>query len=393
MKKTVYFQFILSLTLLINSNCARNNKDSNISTTNINVSISNDPIKISSLFSDPQVVILEQGEFPLGKISKLKIYNDTIYVLSNLQIFIYDKNGSFIRIINKSGRGPGEYINTYDFFVDESGIIEVLDFRGKKIIKYDRNGNYLDEWKIGLYAFSHIKYEGNYIFFGGNGNKITEYGESMVYVFNKWKGHVIKEYIPINENMAKFLNYVDMRNIQAENNGFYLGFSPIDTVYYYNKGNLSPNILIDFGKRNINHQVYSQNFDDIMAFNNFLTEKDLCHYVYNYLISPPLILFNFLYKNDYWLCAYKTATGEVLSSTVIEDDLLFKGNTYRTQSFFPLEYENDTYYFMLQPYQITNYIKDSGVLNIGEINLPIENLVNLKIEDNPVIIKFKCKLN
>ena len=32
-----------------------------------------------------------------------------------------------------------------------------------------------------------------------NGNKITEYGESMVYVFNKWKGHVIKEYIPINE--------------------------------------------------------------------------------------------------------------------------------------------------------------------------------------------------
>ena len=115
MKKTVYFQFILSLTLLINSNCARNNKDSNISTTNINVSISNDPIKISSLFSDPQVVILEQGEFPLGKISKLKIYNDTIYVLSNLQIFIYDKNGSFINLINFIQRNFIFYKPLYNF--------------------------------------------------------------------------------------------------------------------------------------------------------------------------------------------------------------------------------------------------------------------------------------
>jgi hypothetical protein len=390
MKKQAYLLLMFSCSIIIICSCVRKKIDNKKPATVINVGISNDPIKTSSLFSDPQLVILQRGEFPLGNISKLKVYRDTIYILSNLKIFIYDKYGSFINVINKSGRGPGEYINTYDFTVDENGRIDVLDFRGKKILKYDRKGNYLDDWKIGMYGFSLTKSEANYVIFGGNSNKATDYSEKMVYVFNKWKGHIIREFITVDKNMSRYLNYVDLRNIQSTDQGFYLGFSPYDTIYYY-EGDLLPRYLIDFGRRKISHQLFSRNFDDILAFDTYLNDKDLCHLIYNYLVSPPLIMFNFLYKNDYWLGAYLPASGEVFSSNVIEDDLLLKGNKYQTQSFFPMEFNNGVYYFMLQPYQVTNYIKDNGVQNIGKIDLDLDSLLTLKIEDNPILLTFKIK--
>ncbi|MFA5820088.1 MAG: 6-bladed beta-propeller [Bacteroidales bacterium] len=394
MKKTVSFLFFLLIFLLIviiNYSCVRNEGNSTISTTKINVDISNEPIKISSLFSDPELLILEKGEFPLGKLSKVKIYNDTIYILSNFKIFIYDKSGHYISVLNKQGRGPGEYTNIFDFVVDEAGNIDVLDFSGKKIVKYDTKGNYLDNWKTGMYAFSFIKFEDNYIIFGGNGNAATDYSEKMVFVFNKWKGHIIKEFIPVNHNMERFANYVDSRNIQSTNDGFYLGFSPYDTIYHFTNGQLFPDLLIDFGIRKINDQIYSKEFNDILAFNQYLNDKELCHLIYNYLVSPQLVLFNFFYKNSYWAGVYKQNSEEVITSNFFEDDMIFKGNRYKTSNFFPMEYNNGIYYFMMEPYHIANFIKDNGIENVGETNLNQDNLLNIKIEDNPILIKFKFK--
>jgi hypothetical protein len=389
--KGLTFPLVLCLLLTTANGCIRNNEKANITTKTLKVNISNAPIKISSIFSNPELMILEKGELPLGKISKVKIYNDTIYILSNYKVFIYSSTGNYIRMLNRQGRGPGEYINLFDFVVDESGNIDILDFSGKKIIKYDSNGNYIDEWKTKMYAFSFIRINDSYIIFGGNGNPVTNYSENMLYVFNKWKGRVIKEFIPVDHNMENFANYVDSRNIQPTHDGFYLGFSPYDTIYHFANGQLDPALIIDFGGKKVTNRIYSSKFNDILAFNKYLNENNLCHFVYNYIVSPELVLFNFFYKNSYLAGVYNLNSKEVIASNIFEDDLIFKGNKYKTSSFFPVEFKNGNYYFMVEPYYIANYIKENGIENIEKTNLDQEKLQNIRIEDNPLLLKLKFK--
>jgi len=388
---SIIFLLVSLLFLTITSGCNRNKEKTSVIAKRINVNISNTPIKISSVFSDPELLSLEKGDLPLGKISKVKIYNDTIYILSNYRIFIYSITGNYVRMLNRKGKGPGEYNNLFDFVVDESGNIDILDFSGKKIIKYDSKGNYIDEWKTGMYAFAFIRINDYYILFGGNGNPATSYSEKMLYVFDKWEGRVIKEYIPVDHNIENFANYIDSRNIQPTPDGFYLGFSPYDTIYHFTNGQIDPALIIDFGKHKIGRQIYSNKFPDIMAFNEYLNDNNLCHFICNYLVTPELALFNFFYKNSYWAGVYDLNSDEVATSDVFEDDLLFKGNEYKTSSFFPVEFKNGYYYFIVESYCITNYIKDYGIEAVGKINFDKEKLQKIRIEDNPLLLKLKFK--
>ncbi len=389
-KRSRIVNFFLISILLFSFACKDHiSKSKAVVAETIFVNLKNEPLKTSLIFKDPILIRLQPGVSPIGRIDKLKVFDDNIYILSNMKIFKYGSNGSFLNILDKSGRGPGEYVSPFDFLVDEDDNIEVLDFRGKKILKYDKYGGFLDEWKNEMYAFAFIKDKEKYFIFGGNSNKVTDYEDKMVFVFNKWKGHVIEKYIPVDKNMANYLNFVDLRNIQKINNEIFLGFSPYDTIYKYDDGLLSTIFIIDFGNRKIDQQIYSRKFDDILAFNQFLTDKDLCHYIYNFLLSPQLLFFNFFYKNNYWLGVYNRESGLVLNSNVIEDDLFLIGNKYQTQNFFPMEYYDGYYYFLLQPYELVNFIKEKGLDKISKTNINPDTLSKIQIEDNPLIIKFK----
>ncbi|RNC84484.1 MAG: 6-bladed beta-propeller [Balneola sp.] len=70
-----------------------------------------------------------------------------IYILdfSDMRIYRFDQEWNLISIIgNGKGRGPGEALLITDFFVD-SNFIWVVDSRQFKILKFDLNGNLVDE--------------------------------------------------------------------------------------------------------------------------------------------------------------------------------------------------------------------------------------------------------
>ena len=102
----------------------------------------------SSVFKNMQTIIIEtNNDCLIGRINELQVYNDYIYILDMLiakSLFVFDKEGHFVRKIGNLGRGPGEYIQIEDFSIDkEKGIIYLLDF-GQRVHKYRLDGTYLN---------------------------------------------------------------------------------------------------------------------------------------------------------------------------------------------------------------------------------------------------------
>jgi hypothetical protein len=84
-------------------------------------------------------------ELPLGRIDKIMIANDRIFVLDRTFskfLFVYDREGNLLYRIGNKGNGPGEYINApKDFHADEAlKEITVYNSEARILNTYDWNG-------------------------------------------------------------------------------------------------------------------------------------------------------------------------------------------------------------------------------------------------------------
>ncbi|MDR3245869.1 MAG: 6-bladed beta-propeller [Prevotellaceae bacterium] len=90
------------------------------------------------------------GEAIIGRISRLFIVNDTLFVADYSKakaILAFDLQGKFLYKISRVGNGPGEYQSINMVQIDHRRIT-ILDWLSWKIIQVDLQGNFLSEKKI-----------------------------------------------------------------------------------------------------------------------------------------------------------------------------------------------------------------------------------------------------
>lgn len=125
--------------------------------------ITNDDLEINyhQLFDTAFIVQLETSDSCLiGSISKMSLFNDTVYVLDKKQsLFMFAPNGKFIREIGNRGQGPGEYAEPMDYFVDDN--IYILDNIQKKISVYNKNGVWISDKIVPFMSFQIGKLNSN----------------------------------------------------------------------------------------------------------------------------------------------------------------------------------------------------------------------------------------
>ena len=108
-------------------------------------------------------------------------------------IFLFDKNGKFIRIIGTQGRGPNEYINFVDFSIDNDSIFILSTIGTESIIScYSEYGQFQFSKVIQISATSFERIKGNYLF-NVSYNKILH--SHRLYLFNK-ELEIIDKYLP-----------------------------------------------------------------------------------------------------------------------------------------------------------------------------------------------------
>lgn len=143
----INFLFLTFLTCCENTQIKSNKNTINIDLKRIKIDFQD-----STLVKDISYVFLETNkECLIGNFDKMLMVNNNIYILDKTlthTIFVFDRNGNFLYKINKQGKGPGEYIQIFDFYVDNDENIYAWDVEKKTIIKYSEKGEKFKEFKI-----------------------------------------------------------------------------------------------------------------------------------------------------------------------------------------------------------------------------------------------------
>lgn len=74
----------------------------------------------------------------LGSVDKVEFYDGTIYIAdySTRKVVAYDMTGKLRFVLDRQGRGPGEYLEIKSFSVDSDNLY-ILDNFGRKLFVYD----------------------------------------------------------------------------------------------------------------------------------------------------------------------------------------------------------------------------------------------------------------
>lgn len=100
---------------------------------------------IDEFIDDVHFVQLSSDEL-IGNITKLQIFEDRIYVLDRFsakKVFIFDRQGKLLKVIDDQGGGPKEYIHLGDMHINEdTRELIIADVTGK-YVHYNLNGEWL----------------------------------------------------------------------------------------------------------------------------------------------------------------------------------------------------------------------------------------------------------
>lgn len=127
----------------------------------------------TSRMFDSVSVVLETGGFEslIGeRIKDVRVLDDTLIILSGdysantLQLF--DMEGRFIRKIDRSGRGPGEYLNIRRIDLDPVKRQIIIFDPGAGILRYNLNGDFVSKVPYEYYALDFaLLPDGGYVLF------------------------------------------------------------------------------------------------------------------------------------------------------------------------------------------------------------------------------------
>jgi hypothetical protein len=109
-------------------------------------------IRLSEIADDIKYIPLD-NIYPLGFIhDNIEFINNSIYLSEkDIGILVFDITGKMIRKIGSKGRGPGEYLYTFDFTVDEK--TETIYVWDNNIIKvYSKNGKFIRSFSLKEYG-------------------------------------------------------------------------------------------------------------------------------------------------------------------------------------------------------------------------------------------------
>ena len=108
----------------------------------IDATIANEKHKLSEIADDEYFVRLETNEnCMISYIYRIIQTKDYFFILSANDLYMFDKQGGFVRKIGTEGNGPGEYVNIWAIAVNEANETVYIASRSK-LLSFDYDGEF-----------------------------------------------------------------------------------------------------------------------------------------------------------------------------------------------------------------------------------------------------------
>jgi len=350
-------------------------------------------ISLTEIADDIKYIPLD-NKYPLGRISDRIIFiNNSIYLTAeNVGVLVFNKEGTRLRKIGNIGRGPGEYLYSSVFTVDEKTETIYIHDRGDIIKVFSHTGGYLRSFSLKEYG--HVdaieSYNSKLFAFYSNQYENTEY-EWIVF---DTLGNQIKKK---ERNTPEFAgNALGIAGTYKHENVLTYWNNYSDTVFSILPDlNQKPSFIISPGRHRLpKSRITPETMSDYMWF-KYIYETSR-YIVINYFY--PLKKYSFVLidkdNNKSFLIDLKSDNGGVTLIGGILNDL--DGGT----SFLPKNYfvENGREFLigLIYPYQIKTHIKSTEFINstpkYPEKKTELEKLAaSLKETDNPVLVLVRLK--
>lgn len=253
---------------------------------------------LDTLVKDFELIPLDNSEnVTVADIVKLVISEDRIYLTDRFgskqeTLWIFNTEGRFENIIHTPGKGPGEYLEIFEFCIDEvSGQIVIIDARADKMLIYNKNAELLQDISIPLEQGSYNAL-GNELYVRLKGRFVSK-GDNQPFheleIFNQ-KNKKLKSWFPFINNWEGWKP--DEIQLTRYKDGF-LVHHPYDFNLYFldSSYDLTTLLKFDYGSKAID----TTGFYESTSFINFHIECNQRQRAYEYRIGSVIPIGNDLF--------------------------------------------------------------------------------------------------
>lgn len=186
----------------------------------------------------------------IGYIDQMQVFRDKIFVLDRSVangVFVFDMKGKFLYQAGRKGKGPGEYYQISQLYIDSvKNAVTLLDAEMKKIHRYNlENGRFIEAVQLdkSYYVNSGVVFDSSAYAFdqiyinprkGKRQYHLNFFVGDSIFGFKPLKdGHFLPNKIPFTVSSGKVF------------------YTPIrcDTIFEIDKSGIKRGIYIDFGDR------------------------------------------------------------------------------------------------------------------------------------------------
>ncbi|MBS4070556.1 MAG: 6-bladed beta-propeller [Algoriphagus sp.] len=193
-------------------------------------------IKLSNFIKDIEYSILP-AEAKVARIDEAQKF-ENFYFLADYEITrgisIIDQDFELVSNIHNYGEGPGEYLTFLDFTINKNQkTIDLLTLN--KLIRYDFNGNFLDELKLpGIISqIQHIEGD-TYLLYKSKGLHENFKGPDDISILWTWNLHSNElKRVPSSLERVNIPLFTERNNLISQGNKLQFSTNFLDTIYIY----------------------------------------------------------------------------------------------------------------------------------------------------------------
>ena len=319
-------------------------------------------------------------------------------------LYVYDKNGKFIRQISGSGQGGEEFLEVRDIDVIGDSIIKMGDVYA--IRTFNLEGKQLSSKRINGTTQEIVSVKGKTILFDG-GSYSSSKATNLLFQFDE-KDDLQAEFFeipPLANRITAF--FVNPRALTRDEESVYFHFPYNNYIYQINAETLeySPRYKVDYGDRTFTWDMFDENVGHVKDWvTQSKNEKNasMCEIL---SLNDYFLFTSRDNDRNYYLSLYSNRTGKVLSGNKLKDDMYFKGNVIVLKGGKPSavlgRHGNDggDLIWPVQPkvllkgYKAYREVLSKERWELFRKKYPrlVEVCEQLNEDDNPVLLKIKLK--